>query len=186
MLNEQTAEKLESMRLLGMAKAFREMTASTKGTELSNTEFVGLLADTEKTYRENQKLQRLLQGAKLKQQACTEDIDYRNPRGLTKQVIMELSMGDWINRQQNVLISGPTGVGKSFIACAIGNSCCRLGYSVHYVRAPILFTTLYQSMADGSYLKQLNRLSRINVLIIDDLGITPMVEHERKDLFGNC
>jgi len=186
MLNEQTAEKLESMRLLGMAKAFREMTASTKGTELSYTEFVGLLADTEKTYRENQKLQRLLQGAKLKQQACTEDIDYRNPRGLTKQVIMELSMGDWINRQQNVLISGPTGVGKSFIACAIGNSCCRLGYSVHYVRAPILFTTLYQSMADGSYLKQLNRLSRINVLIIDDLGITPMVEHERKDLFGNC
>lgn len=180
-MNEQTAAKLESMRLIGMAKSFREMTASTNGTELSNTEFVGLMADSEKTYRENQKLQRLLQGAKLKQQACTEDIDYKNPRGLTKQVMMELSLGDWINRHQNVLVSGPTGIGKSFIACAIGNSCCRLGYSVYYTRAPILFTTLYQSRADGSYLRQLNRLSKINILIIDDLGISPMAEHERKD-----
>lgn len=181
MLDEQTVMKLESMRLFGMAKAFREIMTNTKSPDLSHAELIGLLVDSEKTFREDQRLQRLLSNAKLKQQACMEDIDYRSPRGLNKQIMLELSNGDWIKQHQHVLISGCTGVGKSFIACAIGNCACRLGYNVYYIRAPKLWTSLYQARADGSYLKYLSKLCKFQVLAIDDLGLGPMTEHERKD-----
>jgi len=183
MLNEQTILKLESMKLFGMAKTFREIMSNSKSPDLSHSELAGLLADSEKTYRENKRLKRLLHNAKLKQQACTEDLDYKNHRGLNKQVILELSNGDWIRNHQNILISGATGVGKTYIACALGNCACRLGYSVFYVRAQIFWTSMYQSRADGSYLKYINKLSKTQVLIIDDLGLSPMNDQERKDLF---
>lgn len=181
MLNEQTIAKMQGMKLLGMTQMFKELMGKPEHSDLTHDEFVGLLVDAEATSRENRKMQRLLRDAKLKQHACLEDIDYRHPRGLHKQSILELSTGKWLQNRQNVLISGGTGIGKTFIACAIGNSVCRAGYGVFYIRAPRLFNTLFQARADGSYLKYLSKLARFNLLIIDDLGLNPMSEIERKD-----
>jgi DNA replication protein DnaC len=181
MLNEQTVIKMQEMKLLGMAQLFKDLMGKPAHTDLSHDEFIGLLIDAEVTSRQNRRLQRLLQNAKLKQSACMEDIDYRHTRGLHKQTILDLINCKWITNHQNVLISGPTGVGKSYIACALGNTVCRAGYSVLYTRAPWLFTLLFQSRADGSYLKHLSKLSKVNLLIIDDLGLSPMNETERKD-----
>lgn len=182
MLNEQTIVKMQRMKLTGMAQAFKELLEKPKRTDLTHEEFIGLLVDAEVTVRENRKLQRLLRDARLKQQACIEDIDYKQQRGLHKQTILELSNSKWIENHQNVLISGPTGVGKTYIICAIGNTACRVGYTVLYIRAPKLFTALFQARADGSYLKYLSKLSKFNLLIIDDIGLSPMNEIERKDL----
>ena len=181
MLNEQTIAKMQEMKLLGMAQFFKELSGKPEHSDLTHDEFVGLLIDAEATSRENKRLQRLLKNARLKQQACLEDIDYRHSRGLHKQTLLELATGKWLANRQNVLISGPTGVGKTYIACAIGNCACRSGYNVFYTRAPRLFNTLFQTRADGSYLKYLSKLARFNLLIIDDLGLSPMNENERKD-----
>ena len=181
MLNEQTVVKMQSLKLLGMAQFFKELMGKPEHSDLTHDEFVGLLVDAEATSRENKKMQRLLRNAKLKQQACLEDIDYKQPRGLHKQTLLELSTCQWLGNHQNVLISGPTGTGKTYIACAIGNSVCRAGYSVFYTRAPRLFNTLFQARADGSYLKVLSKLARFTLVIIDDIGLSPMNENERKD-----
>jgi DNA replication protein DnaC len=181
MLNEQTVVKMQSLKLLGMAQFFKELAGKPEHSDLTHDEFVGLLVDAEATSRENRKMQRLLRNAKLKQQACLEDIDYKQPRGLHKQTLLELSTCQWLGNHQNVLISGPTGTGKTYIACAIGNSVCRAGYSVFYTRAPRLFNTLFQARADGSYLKYLSKLARFTLVIIDDMGLSPMNENERKD-----
>jgi DNA replication protein DnaC len=182
MLNEATAAKMESMKFFGMSKTYKElMSNSVKSNDLTNDEFVGLLIDAENTYREDSKLKRLLCNAKLKQNACLEDVDYHHPRGLHKKIMLELNNCKWIDNRQNILISGPTGIGKSFIVCALGNCAARHGYSILYTRAPRLFNALYQARADNSYTRQLTRLSRFNVLIIDDIGLSPMTETERKD-----
>jgi DNA replication protein DnaC len=182
MLNEQTVEKMQSMKLSGMAQAFGELLNNPKRQDLTHEEFVGLLIDAELTCRENRKMERLLANARLKHQAYLEDIDYRHPRGLHKQTLLELSKCKWIENHQNLLISGPTGVGKTYIACAVGNAVCRVGHTVFYIRAPKLFTTLFQARADGSYLKLIAKLAKFNLLIIDDIGLSPMNETERKDL----
>ncbi|MBT9162319.1 MAG: IS21-like element helper ATPase IstB [Dehalococcoidia bacterium] len=182
MLNEQTITTLHSLKLFGMARGFEERLANPKHAELSHAEFVGLLVQDEKTYRDNQRLTRLLRNAKLRQQAAVEDIDYRHPRGLSKQVMLDLGSTQWIAAHRNVLISGPTGIGKSFIACALGNFAARAGYAVLYVRAPRLFETLQQSRGDGSHLKTLTRLAKVQLLIIDDLLLTPLADWERRDL----
>jgi DNA replication protein DnaC len=182
MLNEATVTKMETMKFFGMSKTYKDLMAgSAKSNDLTNDEFVGLLIDAENTYREDLKLKRLLYNAKLKQSACLEDIDYRHQRGLHKKIVLELSNCKWIDNHQNVLISGPTGIGKSFIVCALGNCAARHGYSVLYTRAPRLFNILFQARADNSYTRQLTRLSRFHVLVIDDIGLSPMTETERKD-----
>lgn len=181
MLNEQTVSKMQEMKLFGMAQLFKDMMGKPQHADLTHDEFVGLLVDAEETSRANRRLQRLLQNARLKQAACVEDIDYKRARGLHKQTVLELINCRWITNHQNLLITGPTGAGKSFLACALGNAVCRVGYSVVYTRAPRLFTSLFQTRADGSYLKYLGKLSKINLLIIDDLGLCPMNEQERKD-----
>jgi DNA replication protein DnaC len=181
-LNEQTVTKMQGMKLSGMAQVFKELMEKPKRTDLTHEEFVGLLLDAELTARENRKLQRLLGNARLKQQACLEDVDYASHRGLHKQTVMELSDCRWIGSRQNVLISGPTGVGKTYIACALGNAACRSGYSVSYLRAPKLFTSMFQSRADGSYLKGIGKMAKFAVLIIDDIGLSPLNDIERKDL----
>jgi DNA replication protein DnaC len=182
MLNQQTVSILHSLKLFGLARSLEERLADPKQTELSHSDFVGLLIQDEKTYRDNLRLRRLLKKAKLRQEAALEDIDYGATRGLSQQVILELSSPEWIPAHRNVLISGPTGIGKSFIACALGNAAARAGYTVLYLRAPRLFETLQQARGDGSHLKALARLSRVQLLIIDDFLLTPLSDWERRDL----
>lgn len=182
MLNEQTINKMQNLKLHGMAQSFKELNSTTTHGDITPVEFLGLLIDSETTYRATKRLTRLLTHARLKQQACVEDIDYNHPRGLHKRILLELMTCTWIHNHQNILISGPTGVGKTYITCALGNMACRAGHSVLYMRAPKLFTALFQSRADGSYLSYLSKLSRYSVLIIDDIGLSPMSETERKDL----
>lgn len=182
MLNQQTISILHSLRLTGMARSFEERLSGPKYAELSHAEFVGLLVQDEKTYRDNRRLGRLLKKAKLRQEAALEDIDYGAARGISQQVILDLANPQWISAHRNVLISGPTGIGKSFIACALGNSAARAGYTVLYVRATRLFETLQQSRGDGSHLKTLTRLSRVQLLIIDDFLLIPLSDWERRDL----
>ena len=182
MLNQQTMSILHSLKLFGMARSLEERLADPKQAALSHAEFVGLLVQDEKVHRDNLRLRRLLKKAKLRQEASLEDIDYGVSRGLSQQVILELANPQWITAHRNVLISGPTGVGKSFIACALGNAAARAGYTVLYIRAPRLFETLQQSRGDGSHLKALARLSRVQLLIIDDFLLTPLSDSERRDL----
>jgi len=182
MLRQQTISILHSLKLYGMAESFEKRLAHTKQASLSHAEFVGLLVQDEKAYRDNLRLRRLLKKAKLRQQAALEDIDYGASRGLNRQVLLELSNPHWVAAHRNVLISGPTGVGKTFIACALGNAAARSGYTVLYMRAPRLFETLQQSWGDGSHLKALARLSRVQILIIDDFLLTTPADMEQRDL----
>jgi DNA replication protein DnaC len=181
MLSEQTLLTLNALKLFGMAQSFSEKISHPKCAELSHEEFLGLLVQDEKTYRENLRLKRLLKNAKLKQPAALEDIDYKHPRALNKQLILELSSSQWLLNHHNVLLTGPTGVGKSYIACALGNLAARLGSTVLYLRAPRLFETLLQSRGDGTHLKTLTRLAKVQLLILDDLFLSPLSDPERKD-----
>jgi DNA replication protein DnaC len=182
MLNQQTMSILHSLKLFGLANSFEERLADPKQAGLSHAEFVGLLVQDEKLYRDNLRLRRLLKKAKLRQEAALEDIDYRTARGLSQQVLLELANPQWVAAHRNVLVCGPTGIGKSFIACALGNSAARAGYTVLYVRASRLFETLQQSRGDNSHLKALARLSRVQLLIIDDFLLTQLADSERRDL----
>ena len=182
MLNQQTISILHSLKLFGMAESFEKRLADTKQASLSHAEFVGLLVQDEKTHRDNLRLRRLLKKARLRQEAAMEDIDYGVSRGLSRQVVLELANPQWVGAHRNVLIAGPTGIGKSFIACALGNAAARSGYTVLYMRAPRLFETLQQSRGDGSHLKALARLSRVQLLIIDDFLITAPTDWEQRDL----
>nr|HID14145.1 AAA family ATPase [Anaerolineae bacterium] len=182
MFNQQTISILHSLKLYGMAESFEKRLADTKQASLSHAEFVGLLAQDEKTHRDNLRLRRLLKKARLREAAALEDIDYRASRGLSRQVLLELASSQWVASHRNVLISGPTGIGKTFIACALGNAAARSGYTVLYLRAPRLFETLQQSRGDGSHLKALARLARVQLLIIDDFLLTRLAETEQKDL----
>ena len=182
MLNQQTMSILHSLKLFGMARSLEERLADPQQAALSHAEFVGLLVQDEKVHRDNLRLRRLLKKAKLRQEAALEDIDYGVSRGLNQQVILELANPQWITAHRNVLVSGPTGVGKSYVACALGNAAARAGYTVLYIRAPRLFETLQQSRGDGSHLKALARLSRVQLLIIDDFLLTPPADSERRDL----
>ena len=182
MLNEQTISIMNSLKLFGMARSFSARLTDPGHSGLSHADFVGLLVQDEKTYRDNQRLSRLLKKARLKQPAALEDIDYTHSRGLSRQVILELADTGWITAHRNVLITGPSGIGKSFIACALGNSAARSGFTVLYTRAPRLFETLQQARGDGSHLKVLDRLSRVQLLIIDDFLINPLLDWERRDL----
>lgn len=182
MLTEQTITTMNALKFYGMARGFTERLESPQHADLSHAEFVGLLIQDEKTNRDNQKLKRLLQNAKLKQTAALEDINYTHPRGLNKQTMIELSSPQWIIEHRSLLLTGPTGVGKSFIACALGNFAARSGYPVLYVRAPRLFAQLHQSHGDGSHLKTIQKLGKASVLIVDDFLLTPLAETERKDM----
>ena len=181
MLNQQTLSTLNQLKLFGMAKGFEDRQNNPAHAELSNQEFLGFLVEDEKIYRENKRLQRLLRNAKLKIPAAIEDVDTRTPRGLNKQVLLNLANIQWVESHGNVLLCGPAGVGKSFIACALGHLAARAGYTVLYVRAPRLFESLHQSKADGSHLKALAKLSRAQLLIVDDFLLTPLSEPERRD-----
>lgn len=182
MLMEQTLEKMNAMKLFGMAKALREWSDAPKKQELSPQDFIGLLADAEWVYRENRKLQLRLAAARFKLQACVEDIDFGHARGLNKSVMLELASCRWVQQHQNVILTGPTGLGKSYLACALGQKACREGFTVVYRRATRLFDELALARGDGTYGTLLKRFAKANVLVLDDFGLESLVAQQRKDL----
>lgn len=187
MLQEPMMAKLNAMHLFGMVEALKAQQHDSSSAELSFLERLGLLVDQQWTWRENQALARLLRTAKLKKGACVEDIDYRSSRGLDKGVIRGLAQqSGWVRNHENVFVIGPTGVGKSFVACALAQKACRDGYSALYLRAAGLFRDLAMARADGSLRNLLTRISRIEVLIVDDFCMAPMSEPERRDLWEIC
>ncbi len=182
MLLEQTLEKMNAMKLFGMAKAFREWHDTPKKQELTVQDFVGLLTDAEWVYRENRKLQLRLAAARFKLQACVEDIDFGHARGLNKSAVLELASSRWVQQHQNIILTGHTGLGKSYLACALGQKACRDGFTVVYRRATRLFDELALARGDGTYSTLLKRLAKANVLILDDFGLEALVAQQRKDL----
>jgi DNA replication protein DnaC len=182
MLVEETLEKLNAMKLHGMAGYLRSWLERPQDRDVGAADLVGLMADAEWMHRENKKLTSRLTAAKLRQAASLEDIDYSHARGLTKPQVMELSTSRWVAEKQNVLLTGPTGVGKSFLACALGQKACRDGYSVVYRRTSRLFDELAQARADGTYPHVLKRLAKAQVLILDDFGLETLGAAERKEL----
>jgi DNA replication protein DnaC len=182
MLVEQTMEKLSGMKLYGMERALRQWLEQPKDKDLAPADLVGMLADAEWIYRENKKLTGRLRNAKLRQPACIEDVDYGHARGLTKAVMQDLAQSRWVASHQNVILTGPTGVGKSYLACALGNKACRDGFTVAYRRASRLFDELAQARADGTYHQLLRRLAKMQVLILDDFGLEVLGTAQRKEL----
>jgi DNA replication protein DnaC len=182
MLVEQTMEKLVSMKLTGMAAALRKWLDAPKEKELTPSDLVGLLADAEWHQREEKKLTARLRNARFRQQACVEDIDYQHPRGLAKVVMLDLAACRWVTAHQNVIFTGETGVGKSYLACALGQKACREGYAVVYRRASRLLDEMAQARADGTHLHLLRRLAKSEVLVIDDFGLEVLTAAQRRDL----
>jgi DNA replication protein DnaC len=182
MLNEQTFDKLHSMKLIGMAEGFKEQLEQSSFRDLSFEERFGMLVEHQWSWKENKRLSRFLKEAKLKLQACIEDIDYRTPRGLEKPVILSLASCNWIRSHQNLLISGPTGVGKTFLACAFAQRGCREGFRTFYIRSSQFFYQITLARADGSYGTLMKRLSKTDLLVLDDLGLAPLTDTERRDL----
>ena len=173
MLTHPTVEKLQQLRCAGMAKALAEQVDSSEVDALSFEERLGLLVDRELTARHSRQLTNRLRRAKLKHDACLEDIDFRHRRGLDKQLVLSLADGRWVRDHLNVLICGPTGVKKSWIGCALAHSACRNGHSALYVRVSRLLSALAIARADGRYPKLLESLAKTEVLVMDDWGLAP-------------
>jgi DNA replication protein DnaC len=187
MLHHPTLEKLESMRLHGMAQALREQAKDEQIRELPFEDRFALLVDRQVTWRLNEALQARLRRAKLRGNACIEDVDYRAARGLDKSLFRSLTQeSSWVAKHENVFVCGPTGVGKSFLACALAQKACRDGYSVHFTRAAALFRDLALARADGSLRNLLQRWSKVDILVIDDWAMSPLSDNERRDFWEIC
>lgn len=181
MLVNQTLEKLNQLKLLGMSKAFEEQMNMPEIKEMYFEERFGLLVDREAIVRENRKLTSRLRMAKLRQNAVLEDMDYKSPRGLDKSVILSLANCEWVRRHQNIVITGATGVGKSYLACALAQKACREGFTALYQRLPRLLQEISAGKGDGQYIKVLEKIARINILIIDDWGLVTLNDIQRRD-----
>ena len=182
MLNHPTLDKLQTLRLPGMLKALSEQQQMPEINSLGFEERLGLLIDREMTERENRRLGSRLKKAKLRHSCCIEDLDFKTSRGLDKALILSLAACTWIVRGINVLICGPTGVGKSYLACALAHKACLEGYSSLYLRLPRLFEELRLAKADGRYGKLMLSYAKTDLLVLDDWGLTPMTDPQRRDL----
>ena len=182
MLNQQTIDQLRQLKMVGFLEALEQQRVQPATHDLPFEQRLALLIERETLHRDNRRLERLLRAAKLRQQACAEDIDYRHPRGLQKATMAQLLSGDWVEQSHNLCITGPTGTGKTWLACALGNQMCRQGRTVHYVRLSKLFEQLRMAHGDGTYSRLMNQLLRVELLIIDDWGLQPMTAPQRNDL----
>jgi DNA replication protein DnaC len=182
MLTHNTLDILRQLRLTGMGDALEQQRAQPQTHDLSFEERLALLVDREVLHRENRRLDRLLKAARLRVAACIEDIDYRHPRGLERSRMADLASCDWIRQSLNLCITGPTGCGKTWLACALGNQACRQGLSVRYLRVPRLFEQLRIAHGDGSYGRLMNQLLKTDLLILDDWGMQKVTTAQRQDL----
>ena len=182
MLHQHTMEQLRTLKLTGMLDALEQQLAQPQTHDLCFDERLALLVEREVLHRENRRLARLLKAARLRVNACVEDIDYRHPRGLEKSRMAALASCDWIRQSHNLCITGSTGCGKTWLACALGNQACRQGLAVRYLRLPNLFEQLRIAHGDGSYPRLMNQLLKMDLLIIDDWGIQKMSAVQRQDL----
>jgi DNA replication protein DnaC len=182
MLAHPVFDQLKELRCHGMVEALQEQLKQPDIHQLSFDERLALLIERECITRENRKLAQRLRQARLKINACLEDVDYQASRGLSNTVIKQLAPCLWISRKQNVLITGPTGTGKTWLACAFANQACREGFSTRYLRLPRLFQALEVAKGDGSYIRLLASLAKTQLLILDDWGLAPMNESQRRDL----
>jgi DNA replication protein DnaC len=181
MLNEQTMSKLFAMKLNGMAEAYEEQRTQSRMTELSFEERFALLVERQWLWKENRSLAARLTHAQLKEKACLEDVDFRDARGLKRTVLDQLASGDWIKYHQTVVITGPTGTGKTFLACALAHKACRDGYRAVYFYAPKLVRELTLAQADGSLPKLLKKIVKAQVLVVDDWGLAKLDEQRYRD-----
>ena len=182
MLIHPTIERLRALGLTAMADGSIELQNSPDAGELSREDWLGLLVDREATSRENKRLARRLREARLRQAAVVEDVDYRAHRGLDRALFQKLAASDWLREHHHLVIIGPTGIGKSWLACALGHKACRDGFSVLYKRASRLFADLAQARGEGRLPRLLTTLERIRLLVIDDWGPEPLNAEQRRDL----
>jgi DNA replication protein DnaC len=186
MLNQPTIEQLIHMKLYAMANAFRTQLESVDAQQLSFEERFALLVDEQFLWKENRALERRLRGAKLKQKATIEDINYQHPRGLDRKLLRSLARSEWVRQKQNILLLGPTGIGKSWIGCALAQKACRDGFTAFNRKSSELFRELEVAHADGSIGRLLLRLAQIDVLQIDDFAMAPLKDSERRDFLEIC
>jgi DNA replication protein DnaC len=183
MLMQQTLSQLKALKLDGMARAFEEQVSLTASSSLSFEERFGIVVDRELAWRDTRRLERLMKAAKLKNpQACIEDIKYRQSRGLDQRIVATLAGCDWIRNAQHIILSGPTGAGKTWIACAFAQQACRQGFSVLYLRVARLFEELKITHGDGSFTRRLGQLAKLDVLLLDDWGLQDLDSGARNDL----
>ena len=183
MLIEQTLTRLHALHLTGMAAVLEEQRGVPDIAQLSFDDRFALLVEREQAARADRRLTRLLQLARFRVAACVEDLNFHAKRGLDRSLIMRLAGGDWVRAHQVVLLVGPTGTGKTWLACALGQSACRQGHSVRYTRMPrLLGEELVRARADGSYGKLLQQIAKTELLILDDWGLAPLGDRERRDL----
>ncbi|NMB16147.1 MAG: ATP-binding protein [Firmicutes bacterium] len=182
MLIQQTFDRLHEMRLNGMVDELTAQTRQPDIRQLSFEERLGLLVDAEYIYRQDRRLTRLLREAKLRIPACMEDIDYRHQRGLDRALLQSLAQCRWVRSHQSILITGPTGCGKTYIICALANAACRQGFRARYYRLARFIAELAMAKGDGTHPKLLRKLARTDVLILDDWGLAPLTETESREL----
>lgn len=181
-MNHPTLDKLHTLRLTGMAKALREQMDMSESQALSFEERLGLLVARELTERSDRRLTTRLRQAKLRLSACLEDLDSHHPRGLDTSLMLRLASCQWIKERHNVLITGPTGIGKTWLACALGHKACREGYTVLYLRLPRLLQELPIAKGDGRYAKLMAALAKTDLLLLDDWGLAVLSDENRRDL----
>ena len=183
MLTHPMLDQLVKLGLSGMVQAFAELEASGEGATLTHADWLGLLVDREVTHRHDKRLAARLRYARLRHHAVVEDVDYRAARGLDRALFHKLAAGEWIDAHDNLILCGPTGVGKSWLACALGHKACRDNRSVLYQRVPKLFADLALARGDGRYARIMRSLNGAQLLILDDWGLDPLDAGARRDLY---